>query len=195
MTGGKTRRRGDELVHAIHDAALAEIAEVGVARLTMEGIARRAATAKTSLYRRWNNPMDLVLDALYHAHPVEQPSPGTDRLREDLITSLRQLLIWAVSPAGAAASAIMNDPQRDPKVVENLFARVFDARGGAFTGTVLRHYRDHGQIRPELVTQLVMDIGEAMVFKHLIDNASMPNEDDLAAIVDQVILPAVGHGP
>lgn len=195
MTGGKTRRRGDELVRAIHDAALAEVAEVGVPRLTMEGIARRAATAKTSLYRRWTSPLDLVLDALYHAHPVEQPSPGTDRLRDDLIASLHLLLTWAFSPAGAAASAILSDPQRDPKVVENLFARVFDARGGAFTGTVLRHYRDHGRIRPELVTPVVMDIGEAMVFKHLIDKGAMPTDEDLAAIVDQVILPAVDLRP
>ncbi|TQL76210.1 TetR family transcriptional regulator [Stackebrandtia endophytica] len=194
MTGGRTRRRGDELVRAIHDAALAEVAQVGVARLTMEGIARRAATAKTSLYRRWSSPLDLVLDALYHAHPVERPSPGTDRLRDDLIASLRQLLDWAVSPAGAATSAIMNDPQRDPEVVNNLFTRVFDARGGTFTGTVLRHYRDHGRIRPELVTPLVMDIGEAMVSKHLMDKGTVPTEAELADIVDQVILPAVGHG-
>ena len=48
----RSRRRGDDLIRAIHAAALAEVADVGFAGLTMEGIARRAETAKTSLYRR-----------------------------------------------------------------------------------------------------------------------------------------------
>ncbi|MFC7103263.1 hypothetical protein ACFQQB_24195 [Nonomuraea rubra] len=40
----RTRRRGEELIKAIHDAALEEVVEVGAGRLTMDGIARRAAT-------------------------------------------------------------------------------------------------------------------------------------------------------
>src|SRR5689334_10445793 len=104
-TKGPERRRGEALLRAIHDAALAELAEVGLGQLTMEGIARRAATAKTSLYRRWSNPHELLLDALHQAHPVEVPSPTADDLRADLIKALVLLNDWIATPAANAVLA------------------------------------------------------------------------------------------
>ncbi|WP_243710183.1 TetR/AcrR family transcriptional regulator [Micromonospora sp. KC213] len=174
---------------------LAEVAEVGVGGLTMEGIAKRAATAKTSLYRRWPSPRELLLDALYEAHPEELPSPRASDLRGDLIRALRQLVAWMVQPAGLAVMAIMSERQRHPELVEALYDRVFDARGTTFTYTVLRHYAERGQIDPDLVTPVVRDIGEALVFKHVTDTNQLPDDDKLAAIVDQAILPAVGILP
>ncbi|TDC43034.1 TetR/AcrR family transcriptional regulator [Micromonospora sp. KC213] len=191
----RSRRRGDDLIQAIHSAVLAEVAEVGVGGLTMEGIAKRAATAKTSLYRRWPSPRELLLDALYEAHPEELPSPRASDLRGDLIRALRQLVAWMVQPAGLAVMAIMSERQRHPELVEALYDRVFDARGTTFTYTVLRHYAERGQIDPDLVTPVVRDIGEALVFKHVTDTNQLPDDDKLAAIVDQAILPAVGILP
>ena len=65
----RSRRRGDKLEHALYAAALAELADVGYGRLTMEGIAARARTGKAALYRRWPTKHALVLDALCHALP------------------------------------------------------------------------------------------------------------------------------
>jgi AcrR family transcriptional regulator len=194
-TAPRSRRRGDDLIQAIHAAVLAEVAEVGVSGLTMEGIAKRAATAKTSLYRRWPSPRELLLDALYEAHPEESPSPSADNLRGDLIQALQQLVAWMVQPAGIAVMAVMAERQRHPDLVKALYDRVFDARGSTFTYTVLRHYADQGQIDPDLLTPVVRDIGEALVFKHVTDADELPDEAKLAAIVDQAILPAVGIPP
>ncbi|MFC7528925.1 TetR/AcrR family transcriptional regulator [Actinoplanes sp. GCM10030250] len=194
-TPRRSRRRGDDLIQAIHAAVLAEVAEVGVGGLTMEGIAKRAATAKSSLYRRWPAPRDLLLDALYEAHPQELPSPGADDLRGDLIQALRQLIAWMIAPAGIAVRAVMAERQRHPELVEALYDRVFDARGGTFTDTVLRHYAAQGQIDPDLITPVVRDIGEALVFKHVTDANDLPDDEKLAAIVDQAILPAIGILP
>ncbi|WP_329108927.1 TetR/AcrR family transcriptional regulator [Micromonospora sp. NBC_01699] len=194
-TRGRSRRRGDDLVQAIHAAVLAEVAEVGVGGLTMEGIAKRAATAKTSLYRRWSSPGELLLDALREAHPEEVPSPGADDLRGDLIVALRQLVAWMNKPAATAVLAILTERHRHPDLVRALYADVFDARGGTFTRTVLRHYAEQGRLDPKLVTAVVSDIGEALVFKHSLDSGELPDEQLLADIVDQAILPAVGVVP
>ncbi|GAB3971266.1 TetR/AcrR family transcriptional regulator [Plantactinospora veratri] len=191
----RTRRRGDELIRAIHAAVLRQVAEVGVGGLTMEGIAKEAATAKTSLYRRWSSPRELLLDALHEAHPQEVPSPGADDLRGDLIRALRQLVAWMVTPAATAVVAILMERHRHPDLVAALYTRVFDARGGTFTSTVLRHYARQGQLDPALLTPVVMDIGEALVLKYGTDNDHLPGDEVLAAIVDQAILPAVGIGP
>ncbi|MGI5213496.1 TetR/AcrR family transcriptional regulator C-terminal ligand-binding domain-containing protein [Plantactinospora sp. CA-290183] len=194
-TPGRIRRRGDDLVRAIHAAVLAEVADVGVSGLTMEGIARRAATAKTSLYRRWTSPRELLLEALLDAHPQEVPSPGADDLRGDLLGALRQMVAWLDTPAAYAVMAIMMERRRHPDLVDALYARVFDARGGTFTRTVLGHYAARGLVDPDLVTPVVADIGEALVLKHRTDMGRLPDESTLAAIVDQAILPAVGFPP
>ncbi|MDP9864933.1 MULTISPECIES: TetR/AcrR family transcriptional regulator [Streptosporangium] len=193
--GVRPRRRGEELIKAIHDAVLEEAVEVGVGRLTMEGIGRRAATPRTTLYRRWSDPVEVLLDALYHQHPVEEPSPGADDLRGDLIHALRLMVEWALSPAGRAVASILTDPKSAALMSKALFERVFANRGGTFTRTVLQHYADRDRFPAELLTPVVADIGEALVTKRLIDTGAPPTDEDLAAIVDQAILPAIGFDP
>ncbi|MEO3745390.1 TetR/AcrR family transcriptional regulator [Plantactinospora sp. B5E13] len=194
-TAGRGRRRGEELIRAIHAAVLTEVAEVGIGGLTMEGIAKRAATAKTSLYRRWSSPRELLLDALHDAHPQETPTPGADDLRGDLIRALEQLVTWLITPAANAVAMIMVERHRHPDLVDALYTRVFDARGGTFTRTVLLHYAARGDLDPTLVTPVVTDIGEALVLKHATDHGQLPDRRLIAAIVDQAILPAVGVRP
>ncbi|GAA1753533.1 TetR/AcrR family transcriptional regulator [Streptomonospora arabica] len=190
------RRRGAELEEAVYTAALEETAELGLARVTMEGIARRADTAKTSLYRRWSSPEDIVLRALYRAYPVEQPSPGADDLRGDLVAALTLMRDGLMQPLyGRVMSSLLSEAQRRPDLHERLYAEVFDARGSRFTRTVLRHYADNGQIDPARLTPVVVDIGEALMLKYGIDSMEVPGDDYIAAIVDQAILPAVGRGP
>nr|WP_255429937.1 TetR/AcrR family transcriptional regulator [Streptomonospora sp. PA3] len=181
---------------AVYTAALEETAELGLPRVTMEGIARRAGTAKTSLYRRWSSPEDIVLGALYRIHPVEQPSPGADDLRGDLIAALTLMRDAMVQPVyGLVMSSLLSEAQRRPDLHERLYAEVFDARGGRFTRTVLQHYADHGRVDPARLTPVVVDIGEALLIKYGIDAMEVPDDDYIAAIVDQAILPAIGHGP
>jgi AcrR family transcriptional regulator len=179
---------------ALHDAVLAELDEVGLGRLTMEGIARRAGTPKTTLYRRWAAPEDVLLDAIAAAYPVEEPSPAADDLRGDLIAALELLLEWSRHPTARAVQAIMLERHRHPGLVERLQG-VFDRSGRRFTATVLRHYARLGHVDPALVTPVVEEIGEALVLKHVVDAGEEPTPRRLAEIVDQAILPAVGIRP
>lgn len=187
----RSRRRGAELVAALHEAVLAELDEVGLGRLTMEGVARRAATAKTTLYRRWPTPGALLLDAIGAAYPVEEPSPAADDLRGDLIRSLELLLQWSRHPSSRAVQAILTERHREPELAAGL-QHVFDASGRRFTATVLHHYARLGHLDPALLTPVVEDLGEALVLKYGIDTGAEPGPDRLAEIVDQAILPAVG---
>jgi AcrR family transcriptional regulator len=191
MMTGRTRRRGAALLAALHAAVLEELEEVGLGRLTMEGIARRAGTAKTSLYRRWANPEELLVDAIAAGYRTETPSPAADDLRGDLIKALELLVEWSQHPSARAVQAVVTQRWRHPELAEALFARVFEP-SGRFTAAVLRHYARLGRIDARLVTPVVEDIGEALVFKHAIDTGESPPPERLAEIVDQAILPAVG---
>ncbi|TDQ52943.1 TetR/AcrR family transcriptional regulator [Actinorugispora endophytica] len=189
---GRSRRRGAELVEAIHHAVIEEVLQVGVGGLTMEGVAKRAATAKTVLYRRWSSPQDVLLDALYETFPQETPSPDADDLRGDLLRSLRQLTDWMRRPTGRAVAEVIVERHRHPELAEAMYKRVFDPRGGRFTLTVMRHYAERGVIDPARVTPVVADIGEAMLGKFVTDTGLFPDEEWIAAVVDQAILPALG---
>lgn len=191
----RRRRRGAALIEAIHAAALEEAIEAGISGMTMEGIARRAGTAKTSLYRRWHTPHDIVLDALHDKFPEEKPSPAADDLRGDLIRSLEQLTEWTETPTAQVTYAIITSRNQFPELNQKLYERVFEARGGRVTLTVLRHYAAHGVIKPEVVTPLVADIGEAMVGKIFLDSERAPAKEELEAIVDQIIFPVLGVPP
>jgi AcrR family transcriptional regulator len=191
---GRPRRRGAALLAALHEAVLAELEEVGLGRLTMEGIARRAGTPKTTLYRRWSTPGEMLLDAIAAAYPVEEPSPAADDLRGDLIAALELMIEWSRHPTARAVQAIIMERHRHPDLVAGLQG-VFDRAGRRFTATVLHHYAGLGHIDPALVTPVVEDIGEALVIKHGLDTGEEASTERLAEIVDQAILPAVGIRP
>ncbi|MFB9906884.1 TetR/AcrR family transcriptional regulator [Allokutzneria oryzae] len=193
--GGATRRRGDELIAAIHQAVLAELEEVGLAKLSMEGVARRAATAKTSLYRRWTSPEEILLDAIVAAFPREEVSASGDDLRGDLVRALQLLLDWGRHPTARAVQAILLERGRYPELADALFSRVFDPAGGRFTATVLHHYAALGEIDSRVITPVVADIGEALTLKYLADTGTEPSVEYLESIVDQAVLPAVGLSP
>ncbi|MFD7657205.1 TetR-like C-terminal domain-containing protein [Actinosynnema sp. NPDC059797] len=171
------------------------MAEVGVGRLTMDGIGKRAATPRTTLYRRWSDPVEVLLDALYHAHPVEEPTPTADDLRGDLLRALQLMIKWMLSPAGRAVAAVLTDPAGSQRASQALFDEVFSKRGGTFTSTVLHHYAERGHFPPDRLTPVVTDIGEALVTKRFLDTGAPPDEADLKAIIDQAILPALGLDP
>jgi AcrR family transcriptional regulator len=190
---GVRRRSASDLREACRAAVIAEVTERGLGRLSVEGVARRAEVAKTSIYRHWSSVEDLLLDALDEALPLEQVSPGDDALRADLLRSLQQLVGWLGGSAAPAVAAILAERPRRPELVEALYTRVFDTHGSRFTRTVIEHYAARGAVDSRLVTAVVVDIGEALVLKHLTDTGQAPDAATLAEIVDQAILPALGY--
>lgn len=124
----QTRRHGEELRSALLDAAWAELAECGYAKLTMESVAARAHTGIAVLYRRWANKDELVLAALEHyrqVHPVATPDTGT--LAGDLT-----VLLDAMSQAraeffgialAAAVSGLLTDSGLTPAQVRDKILR------------------------------------------------------------------------
>lgn len=78
------RRRGEELDQAIREAVRDELSARGYADLTFEGVARRARTSKSVIYRRYDTRARMVLEAWIARTPSDPPPPGTGSLREDL---------------------------------------------------------------------------------------------------------------
>jgi AcrR family transcriptional regulator len=183
-----TRRRGEILERAIFDAVLEQLQTVGYAGLTMEGIATCAHTGKAALYRRWPCKEDLVVDALHHTLPSLADVPDHGNVREDLIDLLRRTTAILNSSTGCALQSLLAEIDRDHPFVRLLHERVLRPRKRMFLD-VLRRGVDRGEVRPEAVNPLVVEVGPAMVVQRfLVDGAPVP-DDYLVTVVDDLVMP------
>ncbi|MBX9398121.1 TetR/AcrR family transcriptional regulator [Streptomyces sp. TRM72054] len=108
-----------DVTEAIRAAVFEELAAVGYARMSIEGIARRAGVGKTAVYRRWRSKLHLVLDVVSAIAVQGLPAPDTGSLESDL-----RLLYEVTSRAlrHPVASQILPDLQaeaaRNPEIAD-----------------------------------------------------------------------------
>jgi AcrR family transcriptional regulator len=184
----RPRRRGETLERAIYDAVIDQLQAVGYVGLTMEGVATRAHTGKAALYRRWPRKEDLVVDALEHVLPSPTALPDHGAVRDDLLDLLRRLAALLNSPAGCALQCLMAETERDESFARLLHERVKEPRKRMFLDLLVRGV-DRGQVRAGAATQLVAEVGPALVMQRfLADGAPVP-DDYVVSVVDDVVLP------
>lgn len=85
IAGKRTDPRAERAHQAALDAAAGLFLEEGVAAVTIDAVAARSGVAKTTIYRRWANRDDLLLDVFRRfALGIEPPPadlPPAERLR------------------------------------------------------------------------------------------------------------------
>lgn len=164
--GQRTRRRRpagaavlrEDVTEAIRAAVFEELAAVGYARMSIEGIARRAGVGKTAVYRRWRSKLHLVLDVVSALAVMGLPAPDTGTLEGDL-----RLLYEVTSRAlrHPVASQIIPDLQaeaaRNPDIAEALQKALREGQEGVASGIVAAAQR-RGEIRADADEQLALDL-------------------------------------
>ena len=85
----KNQARGEALVEKVLAAALEEISQSGVERLSIEAVAARAGVNKTSIWRRWSKPEDLAISAIQRVSD-NRNFTNTGSLRGDLIDYMKR---------------------------------------------------------------------------------------------------------
>jgi AcrR family transcriptional regulator len=184
------RRRGDALTAAIFDATLTELADVGYAELTMERVASRARASKGSLYRRWSNRAELVVDAMHHARPHYIEPPDTGRVRDDLLGYLRAVADLLNGADGEAARGLMVESVRDPELMAVVRIRFIDP-GIAMVLDVLRRGAVRGEVRPTALTHRIASVGPGLIRQqYMVYGAPIP-DDVVLELVDEVLMPLI----
>jgi AcrR family transcriptional regulator len=188
--GAQTRRRGETLERAIHDAVLDELQRVGLSGMTMEGVAACARTGKAALYRRWSRKEDLVVDALDHALPSASDLPDHGDVREDLLDLLRRVAALLNSPTGCALQALSAEVDKGNPLARLVKERVLAPRKELLV-TVLRRGVERGQVRPGAVNQLCAEVGPAMVMQRFMTEGGPIPDAFVVSVVDDVVMPMV----
>ncbi|MEZ0075808.1 TetR/AcrR family transcriptional regulator [Planotetraspora sp. GP83] len=183
------RPRSEKAEKAIIDAALDLLGEgIGVSELSIEAIASRAGVGKTTIYRRWSNKEDLVVDALASLKPPIPPLHGAS-VRDDLVTYLR---VVGDESRHMRTRCIMNIAmsawERHPRLAERFRAIAIEPRRAALRG-VLQRGIENGELRSDLDIEMAMAILSGTMMwrtKWLGEDAELP--DDLPEqIVDEAL--------
>lgn len=183
--------REDEIL----EAALRLLLEMGYDRLTMDAVAKEAKASKATLYRRWENKANLVLDALLRAKPATPPAcPDTGTLRGDLIGLFCGKSGMGSSTMTRAMGAVVTALCNDPEFAE-VFRERFIAPKVALSTEIYRRAQARGEIPEDLDLEVIAPALAGIVL-HRAFVLGLPLDDGIIErVVDHVILPAVGHQP
>lgn len=112
--GGRAAR----VRQAVLTAAMEVLAEDGIARLSIAGVAARAGVNETTVYRRWGTREKLVLDALLAGSDEGVPVPDTGAVRTDLAAFARALAGYLATPTGRSVARAASLSSDDPDLAE-----------------------------------------------------------------------------
>ncbi|MGC9436347.1 TetR/AcrR family transcriptional regulator [Streptomyces sp. WG5] len=148
----------EDVTEAIRAAVIGELVAVGYARMSIEGIARRAGVGKTAVYRRWRSKLHLVLDIVSALAVQGLPAPDTGSLEGDL-----RLLYEVTSRAlrHPVASQVIPDLQaeaaRNPDIAKALQKTLREGQDGV-ASKILSAAAERGELSPAADTDLALDL-------------------------------------
>ncbi|MFC8871416.1 TetR/AcrR family transcriptional regulator [Streptomyces sp. NPDC057148] len=148
----------EDVTEAIRAAVFEELAAVGYARMSIEGIARRAGVGKTAVYRRWRSKLHLVLDIVSALAVQGLPAPDTGSLEGDL-----RLLYEVTSRAlrHPVASQVIPDLQaeaaRNPDIAEAMRKTLREGQDGV-ASKILEAATERGELNPAVDPDLALDL-------------------------------------
>ncbi|MCW2766193.1 MAG: transcriptional regulator, TetR family, partial [Nocardioides sp.] len=176
----------------ILEATLEVLGDVGYDRLTMDAVATRAKASKATLYRRWNNKVSLVVDALL-AHKEQPPTPDTGSLRGDLIESFCGLGGLTDKQAVGTFVSVLTAITHDEEFAL-AFRRDFVGPKTAMAHAIFERARARGEIAAGVDIELLAPALAGIVLHRLFIMGALPDEDLIVRVIDQIILPAATHG-
>ncbi len=136
----------EDVTEAIRAAVFEELAAVGFARMSIEGIARRAGVGKTAVYRRWKSKLSLVLDLLTAFAVQGLPAPATGSLHGD-VRALLEVASHALRHpvASQVIPDLLVEAARHPEIAEAVRATLLDSQRGV-VAQVVRAAADRGEL-------------------------------------------------
>jgi AcrR family transcriptional regulator len=170
LARGAASSRGARRATAILDATLQLLGEVGYDQLTIDAVAARAGSSKTTIYRRWPDKSALVCAALIDAsrrHP-ELPAGATE------------------DPS--AFASLLAAAQNDPAIAEAVRVTALEPRCRDCRDVIQRAI-GRGELRdPRLATVLFETVIGQMMVRFLLQSDGF-DEPSQADFVDNTLIP------
>lgn len=163
-TLGAGRPRDPEVDRRIFDAALDVFGELGWKGFSVLAVAKRAGVGRASIYLRWPNGTDLLIDAVRARVRVVADEPFED-VRSELLSLATQLAAQYVGDAGRSSVRLMLEAHLVPGLKDHwddvAASQVVAAR--AIVGRAIAR----GDLPPQTSATLVLDTLCGAVMMHV----------------------------
>lgn len=160
-------RPRDERAHRlILEATTALVLERGFDGLTIEGVARRAGVAKTTIYRWWKNKVDLLAEACAQ-ELARAPLDPTESLQGDLEGIVRQELAVQASPMAHKVLPGLVARMAEDDVLRKAFQARFPIAPGTCTRTTLERAQDRDEVDDSDDAVLLREMIAGVIFWRL----------------------------
>ena len=184
---GRGRRPADEVradvLRAVGELLLTE----GSAGLTFERVARLSGVSKTTLYKWWPSRGALALDGYFHAVEPTLAFPDTGDVRADLIAQLRAFArVLTETPGGRVLAELIGQAQTDAELA-TAYRALYSAERRRLAGERLRAAQQAGQLRPDVVVQVVVDQLWGAVYHRLLIPDEPVTDDFVLALVHNLL--------
>jgi AcrR family transcriptional regulator len=162
------RPRDPDVEHQIVSAAIDLVGEVGIDRLTMDEVARRAGVAKATVYRRFPSKVDLVMAVCHALTPAMGPEPDTGSIEDDLMHVMDGLLEKLKAPdSGRLMPAMIASAVTNPEIREAL--QRFSAGRRERTTKIIKRAIVRGELRDDIDVELMVDqLSAPLIYRQLI---------------------------
>ena len=181
--------RGAAREHAILDAAIELIAEMGYERITVDAIAARAHASKATMYRRWAGKAELVADALRRQAQGDAPAvPDTGSLRTDLLLTVAQIAETFVGTSGPSLIGLL-EAVRDDGMLRELIGHQVRGRSHEVGQIICARAVERGENIHLARAEAVLDIAFSQVFADTLFGGGIPEFEAQERLVDDILLP------
>ena len=160
--------RGARSEKAILDATRELLAEGGVRKLTVEGVAARSGVAKTTIYRRWRGKHELALAVLIDMVEQVVATPDLGDTRAELVSFVDAAVqILGTTLMGRVMQGLVSDLASDPGLATAFEERVVAIRI-AEADRLLARGIERGDLRPDTDVELAHELLFGPVYYRLL---------------------------
>lgn len=191
MAVHKPQLRGAKVSKKIFSVTVAELARVGLERLTIPEVARRAGVNKTSIYRRWPTKEALVKAALGESMEHVRELEDTGTLEGDLHGLIRRVADFIESPRGGAMVrlAFVDSGSRS---LRRHAAQAWSDAPGAGPFEILARAVSRGELGPKTDFEtLLFTMAGAILHRRFVEQAEC--DDEWIARVTRLMLRGVAR--
>ncbi|MFJ4715830.1 TetR/AcrR family transcriptional regulator [Streptomyces sp. NPDC088785] len=183
---GRPRDTGRGL--AILEATLSLLTEVGYEQLSMEAVASRSGSAKTTIYRRYRDKAALVAAAVEHRARATPPEPAADDLRANLLGLVSWLAGQIAEQEIGLLGALFAGMRSDARLAEEM-RRILRRDEAAMTDEPLHRAIRHGEQLTPGAAALFAEVAPAVIVHRVVIAGEVCDEPFVEHLVDDILLP------